>query len=514
MITNTEAKCDRFGESLHSPKAYLEQITRSIKADKQELDRLSEVSKYTPEIKRRRTELSEAIERNLQHQRDIRRMLELPIGSWVKNGSTTPGRVVDLKIAGQIPEIHVLWWNHTVPVPERPIRLTLLNDSDLEYIWKGDCYPKLIRTIDSWECDEIEVLNKISGRLAVDKRSAMAKDVPVEEIELYRTKQTYIRKRIAWVNRTDLERLERVVRQGLEIFYRVGEALAEIRDRKLYKDLGYKTFQDYCIEKWDMKRRYADRLINSSIVINNLIGSENESHGTQKNNEVESESHGTQNSSPEKSIPNWGQNEPIAYQSTQESSEIVIPQSERVAREIGKAPKEKQSEVWKETCDRFGDNPTAKQVRSVVAEIINDSDNNKSLLTENDKNINKDCLGSPSTVPISCTDKPSTVPISCTDKPIVEGLKVGQIVQIRSDRTDKRLVGYNRAYGKIIAVNPASVDLKLLGGQTFTNVSPNDFQVIASVSLSAELSPEQLSCVIDEYGSFQEFVDRMLKLYD
>ena len=454
-------------------------------------------------------------------------MLELPIGSWVKNGSTTPGQIVDLKIAGRIPEVHVLWWNHTVPVPERPNRLTLLETAELEYIWNGEERPKLIRRIDQIECEEIQVLQTVLGRLAIDKRKAMAKDMPIEEIELYRMKQTYIRKRIAWVNQQDLERLERVVRQGLEIFYRVGEALAEIRDRKLYKDLGYSNFRDYLTERWNMKKSQAYRLIDSAEVVKNLS----------PKNEIDK----NQNLSPEKSVPHGGQNEPIAYHSDKESSEIVmpqgrparaeetsdgaqriradrrlrrlaklcfappasrsdfepkgsvfLPQSERVAREVGKAPPQLQQEVWETTVDRFGDSPTAKQVKSVVTEIVDTKVNSNKSIDNPDSSIDK--------------------PDSSTDKLIVEGLKVGQIVQIRSDRTDKRLVGYNRTHGKIIAVNLASVDLKLLGGQTFTNVSPNDFQVITSVSLSAELSPEQLSCIIDKYGSFQEFVDRMMVL--
>lgn len=46
-----------------------------------------------------------------------------------------------------------------------------------------------------------------------------------------------------------LERAEAVINQGMATFVEVGEALATIRNGKLYRD-GYKTFGDYCQDKW------------------------------------------------------------------------------------------------------------------------------------------------------------------------------------------------------------------------------------------------------------------------
>ena len=44
--------------------------------------------------------------------------------------------------------------------------------------------------------------------------------------------------------------LESVIGRGMQTFIEVGEALKEIRDRRLYRDVGYKSFDTYCRERW------------------------------------------------------------------------------------------------------------------------------------------------------------------------------------------------------------------------------------------------------------------------
>ncbi|MFI6977405.1 hypothetical protein ACIBSV_02325 [Embleya sp. NPDC050154] len=43
-------------------------------------------------------------------------------------------------------------------------------------------------------------------------------------------------------------------------FWAAGKALQIVRDARLYRTR-YETFEDYCLDRWDMQRRYADRLI-------------------------------------------------------------------------------------------------------------------------------------------------------------------------------------------------------------------------------------------------------------
>lgn len=292
-------KNDRSTESLQTCKAFVAGVLRSIEELKLRLAELKSMPKHTSEINREIAKIDSAIEDKQIRLSEVEKMQEFPPGSWVVSSSNRPGRVADWVFAGQIPEVHVHWSGNTVPVPERPFQLRLVQPEDVEYIWNGDRYPKLVRRIDRHECDEIEILQNLLARIAVDKRHAMAAGDSDEIIQDYKTKQTYLRKRVSWVNQQDLEQLERVVRQGLEIFYRVGEALAEIRDRKLYKDLGYSNFRDYLMERWNMKKSRAYQLIYSAEVVKNL--------------------------STDKSVHPGGQNEPIAYESTEEPSEMLIP---------------------------------------------------------------------------------------------------------------------------------------------------------------------------------------------
>lgn len=67
-----------------------------------------------------------------------------------------------------------------------------------------------------------------------------------------------------------LKECEKIIQRGLDTFYEVGNALAEIRESRLYR-IGYATFEDYCKERWQMSRFYAHRLIDASQVVDNLL---------------------------------------------------------------------------------------------------------------------------------------------------------------------------------------------------------------------------------------------------
>ncbi|MBA3262349.1 MAG: hypothetical protein H0T69_07775 [Thermoleophilaceae bacterium] len=63
--------------------------------------------------------------------------------------------------------------------------------------------------------------------------------------------------------RVDLTALETVVREGLATFIEVGQALAEIRDRRLYR-AGHGSFEEYCHEQWLLSRTRAYQLIDAA----------------------------------------------------------------------------------------------------------------------------------------------------------------------------------------------------------------------------------------------------------
>lgn len=58
----------------------------------------------------------------------------------------------------------------------------------------------------------------------------------------------------------DLEQCEQVIARGLATFVEVGQALARIRDARLYRET-HDTFEDYCQERWQMTRKRAYDLI-------------------------------------------------------------------------------------------------------------------------------------------------------------------------------------------------------------------------------------------------------------
>jgi hypothetical protein len=66
-----------------------------------------------------------------------------------------------------------------------------------------------------------------------------------------------------------LEQCESVIEKGLRTFVEVGNALFEIRESKLYRQ-GYDTFEDYCRDRWEIARNYANKLIAAAEVASNL----------------------------------------------------------------------------------------------------------------------------------------------------------------------------------------------------------------------------------------------------
>lgn len=118
----------------------------------------------------------------------------------------------------------------------------------------------------------------------------------------------------------ELERCEVVIKQGLQTFIEVGQALMTIREKRLYR-IGFKTFEDYCTHKWGMVQQSATRLIRAYETVTNL------------------------------------QSEPMGS---------VLPQSERQIRPLTSLEPEIQKEVWTEVVKTHGDNITAAKVQTVV----------------------------------------------------------------------------------------------------------------------------------------------------
>jgi hypothetical protein len=118
----------------------------------------------------------------------------------------------------------------------------------------------------------------------------------------------------------ELERCEVVIKQGLQTFIEVGQALMTIKEKRLYR-ISFKTFEDYCTHKWGMVQQSATRLIRAYETVTNL------------------------------------QSEPMGS---------LLPESERQVRPLTSLEPEIQKEVWKEVIKTHGENITAAKVQSVV----------------------------------------------------------------------------------------------------------------------------------------------------
>jgi N6-adenosine-specific RNA methylase IME4 len=68
----------------------------------------------------------------------------------------------------------------------------------------------------------------------------------------------------------DFEHLERIVERGITTFVEVGQALGEIRDRRLYRDSGFRSFEIYVRRRWSLEVRHANQTIAASAVQSRL----------------------------------------------------------------------------------------------------------------------------------------------------------------------------------------------------------------------------------------------------
>lgn len=69
-----------------------------------------------------------------------------------------------------------------------------------------------------------------------------------------------------------LAELETVIERGLQTFIEVGSALMEIRNSRLYRQT-YATFEEYCQERWDLRKSRTYQLMDAAEVVENLKSS-------------------------------------------------------------------------------------------------------------------------------------------------------------------------------------------------------------------------------------------------
>lgn len=76
----------------------------------------------------------------------------------------------------------------------------------------------------------------------------------------------------AALSTTEAEHLadcETIIAAGLASFVEVGEALADVRDSRLYRQT-HGTFEDYCSDRWGLSHRHVNRMVEASQVVGAL----------------------------------------------------------------------------------------------------------------------------------------------------------------------------------------------------------------------------------------------------
>jgi hypothetical protein len=133
---------------------------------------------------------------------------------------------------------------------------------------------------------------------------------------------------------------EAVIQRGLTQVWEVAAALADIREQRQYREAGFKTFEDYCQERWQFNRDYASKLIQGAEVFSNVRDNVN------------------------KAVNNLS--------TTVDSQPIPLPTTERQTRAIREVTDDpgEQFEVWTQAVeDAGGEQPTAPQIKEAAAKV-------------------------------------------------------------------------------------------------------------------------------------------------
>ncbi|MBH8565535.1 hypothetical protein I8748_25735 [Nostoc sp. CENA67] len=139
---------------------------------------------------------------------------------------------------------------------------------------------------------------------------------------------------------SDRLHLERKVERA---FFEAGKALAELRDRRLYRST-HRTFEEYCKDRFGFERRHPYRLIEASAVFDNLM----------------------------KMCPNWTQNKVETDTAEIRSDDgQILPTAEGQVRPLTKLEPQQQQQVWLKAVEEAGGKvPSARIVKDVVQQIM------------------------------------------------------------------------------------------------------------------------------------------------
>ena len=161
---------------------------------------------------------------------------------------------------------------------------------------------------------------------------------------------------------SDRLHLERKVERA---FFEAGKALAQLRDRRLYRST-HRTFEEYCRDRFGYTHRRVNYLIAGSVVFDNIVAGTNCS----QNEEVdEMGTNCSQNEEVDETGTNCSQNEEV--DKTRLNPSRILPTNEGQVRPLAPLEPQQQVKVWQRAVHEAGGKvPSARIVTDVVQKII------------------------------------------------------------------------------------------------------------------------------------------------
>ncbi|NDJ25772.1 hypothetical protein GS682_30145 [Nostoc sp. B(2019)] len=161
---------------------------------------------------------------------------------------------------------------------------------------------------------------------------------------------------------SDRLHLERKVERA---FFEAGKALAQLRDRRLYRST-HRTFEEYCRDRFGYTHRRVNYLIAGSVVFDNIVTGTNCS----QNEEVdETGTNCSQNEEVDKTGTNCSQNGEV--DETRPHLSRILPTNEGQVRPLAKLEPQQQVKVWQRAVHEAGGKvPSARIVTDVVQKIM------------------------------------------------------------------------------------------------------------------------------------------------
>ena len=187
------------------------ELQQEIEEAKSELLQLKQSKQYTKQIVNEIAAHQEIIQKNSYLLDEIKSCDQLEIGKWVKRLSQKdkkPGQIIDIKILGGKPIVVIQWWQESTTKPESPKNLQLLTPKDLRYNWNGSKFPKFVRQIDGFECEDPELLQSQLKQLKQQNEVDTKGDRANRILDDCDRQIVYCKKRLAFLKQKNIEYAE------------------------------------------------------------------------------------------------------------------------------------------------------------------------------------------------------------------------------------------------------------------------------------------------------------------